>query len=259
VLTMSATTVIVVMLLWPRGYTFQGRTVGAWFKDCAKDQWVRDFPSTGEIGASGEVFRLMGTNVVPFLASRITRDLTPSRLDRWMSRLPRRFRPATKEDEAYAAAHLIRQCVKPPESMLRELLKPAMSSTNGAQINALEVAFGEPWDSWRPRRPLHPPPSSTGTSATAFVTVLQPGCSKTVQTTNREHIKMIQAWLQEVKPTQLPPEKIGAVGPWCTVTLYAGSNAISTNLVFAFDGRTTRRELLTDEQRQKLLNIIGQK
>jgi hypothetical protein len=69
---------------------------------------------------------------------------------------------------------------------------------------------------------------------------------------------MIREWLQEVRSTQLPQEQMGAVGPWCTVTFYGGTNAIATNLVFAIRGRATSDRLLTDEQRQKLLNIIGQ-
>lgn len=140
---MVAVIAVAAVLLWPNGYTYQGRSVKSWFKDCAKDQWVKDYPSTGEIGQSGDVFRLMDTNVVPFLASRITRDLSPSRIDRWMSNLPERFQRTTKEEEAITAALLLNKCVKPPMSMLRELLKPAMHSTNRAQSIAVEIALGE--------------------------------------------------------------------------------------------------------------------
>jgi hypothetical protein len=243
----------VVLFLRPRGYLYQGRTVEAWFQDCANDQWVEDYPRTGEIGPSGEVFRLMGTNTALFLASRITRDLTPSRLELWTSMLPARFQPTSRHHEAYTAALLLSVCVKPPESMLNELLRPALNSTNDEQQLFARMAC----DSCRAVPP--PPFTATGNYVTAVVTVLRPVGSRTVQTTNHGQIKMIEDWLQEVKSTQLPLEQLGAVGPWCTVTFYRGSNAISTNLIFASDSRTTRRELLTDDQRQKLLNIIGQK
>ena len=131
------------MLVWPRGYVYQGKSVQAWFKDCANDSWVEDYASTGEMGQSGEVFRSMGTNAVPFLASRITRDLTPSWFEPWLPErwLPVAIRRTTKEHEAYTAGLLIWKCINPPESMLRELLKPAMSSTNYAQSVAVSMAL----------------------------------------------------------------------------------------------------------------------
>ena len=196
----------------------------------------------------------MGTNAVPFLAGRITQDFSPSRLEEWASMLPARFRPTPKDHEAFTAALLLSTCVEPPESMLRELLGPALSSTNIIQRLAVEMACSS-------CQPVPPSPviSATGNSVTAVVTVLQLTGSRTVQTTNHGRIKMIEDWLQEVKSTQLPLEQLGAVGPWCTVTFYRGSNALATNLVFATDGGTTRRELLTDNQRQRLLEIVAQK
>ena len=108
-------------------------------------------------------------------------------------------------------------------------------------------------------RPLESMNRSNRSLESAVVTVLLPVGSQTIRTTNRTTIKMIQEWLTEVRATQLPPEQIGAVIPWCTIIFYEGSHdrpPASTNLVYAIRDRTTRHELLTKEQRQKLLSIL---
>ena len=75
----------------------------------------------------------MGTNAVPFLASRINRDLEPTRFEQLASKLPGRFqpKPKPKDFEAWQAACLLHDCIKAPDNMLREMLKPALLSSNG--------------------------------------------------------------------------------------------------------------------------------
>ena len=50
-------------------------------------------------------FRAIGTNALPLLVDRLNRDITLSRLERWIQSLPRRFRPKLKTEEAYTPIH----------------------------------------------------------------------------------------------------------------------------------------------------------
>jgi hypothetical protein len=97
----------------------------------------------------------------------------------------------------------------------------------------------------------------------AAVTVLRSGGSQTFETTDTTQLKKLQAWLDEVNPTQPPPEKIGAVIPWCKITFYEAvtgkSNPISTNSIYSVRDRTTGYRLLRSDQKERLLDIFGQK
>jgi hypothetical protein len=79
--------------------------------------------------------------------------------------------------------------------------------------------------------------------------------------TNPKQIIRLRAWLDSVSPTQPPIQSIGAVGPWCTVTFFSGSEgrAHSTNDIYSISDRVTRHELITTEQRQELLDILDKK
>jgi len=123
--------------LWPRprGYTYQGKTVEEWFRDYTPFRY--GIPDNGAENA----FREMGTNGVPFLVSRINRDFAPSLFERWAYKLPLRFRPVSKDVEAFKAAALLGTYVNAHENMLRELLKPAILSTNQAQRNFADRAL----------------------------------------------------------------------------------------------------------------------
>jgi len=143
--------------LWPRprGYTYQGKTVEQWFKQGVVHVVVD--PSTGLVDTDDglrQAFRKMGTNAVPFLASRITQDLEPTFFDRLADRLPKRFQPQRKEAEAWLAITLL-VYAHPPENMLRELLKPALLGTNQMQGSFANLAFDELH--WASKDPPAPP------------------------------------------------------------------------------------------------------
>jgi hypothetical protein len=97
----------------------------------------------------------------------------------------------------------------------------------------------------------------------AAVTVLKRSGFETFETMNVGQLQKLQEWVEEVKPTQPPPEKIGAVVPWCTITFCVTANGksipIATNSIYAIRDRSTEYRLLTGEQRQRLLDIFGQK
>jgi len=126
------------IVLWPRPrYTYQGKSVEEWFKE-----FITLSPSIGPVDAetglparyarSRGAFHEMGSNAVPFLASRINRDLEPTLFERLASKLPARFqKPKLRDFEAWQATCLLQECIKVPDSMLREMLKPAWLSTNG--------------------------------------------------------------------------------------------------------------------------------
>ena len=125
--------------LWPRDvYRYQGKTVEQWFRDYTPVPY-----DSGVMGAFVE----MGTNAVPFLASRINQDPNPSRLERWVNMLPLRFRPASKQSDALLAAVILHSCVDDPETILtlRELLRPALTSMNKDQVAAARHALAPMW------------------------------------------------------------------------------------------------------------------
>jgi hypothetical protein len=82
----------------------------------------------------------MGTNAVPFLASRITQDSSYSRMDLWRNNVRRRLpqflkpllplAPGTRAD---LAADLLANHIKPPGELLVPLIEPALQSTNADQ------------------------------------------------------------------------------------------------------------------------------
>jgi len=130
---------LVGLLALPRGYTHQGRTVEEWFREFATSFQANSHPPSPEEllqMKTSIAFCEMGTNAVPFLASRITRDLEPSRFQVWTRKLtPKRFRrtPIPKSSDASLAAVLLAHCIEPPNEMLRKLLEPALSGTNAQQ------------------------------------------------------------------------------------------------------------------------------
>ena len=95
----------------------------------------------------------------------------------------------------------------------------------------------------------------------AVVTVLRTTDDKTFETTNIAEVAKLQECLKEVEPTQLPPTQLGNVVPWCTITFFrvegGTSKPLQTNWIYAIRDRTTAHELLSIEQRQKLLDIFG--
>jgi hypothetical protein len=137
---------IAIVICWPhpRGYTYQGKTVQEWFGEFADSQALQDYPATGDVGPVAlAAFNAMGTNAAPFLTSRIIRDLTPSRFERWAQKLPSRFQPMSKASEASAAAILLRHCVSLPPSMRETLAILAFTSPNDEQANAAMFAVKE--------------------------------------------------------------------------------------------------------------------
>ena len=140
----------VAILFWPRPrYTYQGKTVEEWFKE-----FITLSASSGPVDAATglpvryarprKAFQEMGTNAVPFLASRINRDLEPTLFEQLASKLPGRFQPKPKPErkdfEAWQAACLLHDCIKAPHNMLREMLKPVLLSSNGFR-NELVVSI----------------------------------------------------------------------------------------------------------------------
>jgi hypothetical protein len=134
---------VTVALCWPkpRGYTYQGKTVEEWFEEFAHGRWYEEYPSTGEVGPVALVFTAMGTNAAPFLISRISRDLGPSRFERLAEKMPSRFQPMSKASEADAAAILLKDCVNLPPSMLAPLVILACTSTNYEQSRTAMFAL----------------------------------------------------------------------------------------------------------------------
>src|ERR1043166_5892357 len=151
---------VVALLLWPRlnHPTYERRAVGNWFKryDEIRNKSFYDairgnpgyrsiFASPAQPTAPGEMmrvesaFKAMGTNAVLYLVSCITRDLDYSRAETWRIKLRWRVPqilkgllplPASKGSEAWSAAVLLSDQIKPPGEMLLPLLEPALRSTN---------------------------------------------------------------------------------------------------------------------------------
>lgn len=129
--------------LWPRDvYRYQGKTVEWWFREYAEVYESTDSARRPQLNSS-IAFNEMGTNAVPLRVGRINRDLTPSPLEPWTRRLPKRFRPVSKQQEAWYAAVLLHESVQVPKNMLRELLKPAMLITNKAHATIVSLAIAK--------------------------------------------------------------------------------------------------------------------
>jgi len=139
-----ASAALIILFLWPRsGPGYAGRSVPDWFR-IYHDRRANNFPPRPALSAAAEAnvqsaFRAMGTNAVPYLASRIIQDLEYSRLALWRirnrQRIPRfiedRLPPLrSRTGEAHDAAELLAIQIKPPGEMLVPLLEPALLSTN---------------------------------------------------------------------------------------------------------------------------------
>lgn len=136
--------------LRPRGYTYQGKTVEEWFNEYCKEKfdWLalvrsrRATPSEPPGQTALAAFREMGTNALPFLTSRINRDLTQSRLEQWCNaKLPAKFRRPDRATSAMIAAGILRKQVQPPLDMARPLLASALASTNQDQRYIASLAL----------------------------------------------------------------------------------------------------------------------
>jgi len=78
---------LTIALCWPKpkGYTYQGKTV---------EQWFGSYFKRGQENDAYFAFRDgIGTNAVPFLVDRITRDFKPSPTERLASLLPAHYQP----------------------------------------------------------------------------------------------------------------------------------------------------------------------
>ena len=143
--------IAVVVSLRPSGPSYKGRSMHDWFERYKqlRDNTRPPVPSEkpGEVAAIEEAFVAMGTNAVPFLAGRITRDPSYSRIDmlrfkyrRYLGKLPL---PASKVLEAGSAANLLSSYIKPPGEILVPLLEPAFQSTNeGHRLFAFTAVRG---------------------------------------------------------------------------------------------------------------------
>jgi hypothetical protein len=84
---------------------------------------------------------------------------------------------------------------------------------------------------------------------------------KSFYVTNEVQVVRVKGWLREVLPTQLPPEEMGSVVPFCTVTIFQDLGGvrrpIASNDVYRVRDATTHFRLLTVKQCQELLDILG--
>jgi len=130
----AVSVVVVVVCVWlfrpsagsGREVTYQGQTL---------EQWFNGAPShSNTLGA----FRAIGTNALPFLASRINRRLRLSLLESFRVKLRDWVRvpisvPRSRLQDAQAAAALLSEQLQPPGEILLPLLEPALRSTQIAQ------------------------------------------------------------------------------------------------------------------------------
>jgi len=123
--------------------TYDGKSISYWSARSVKlVTSYNGINDPDEVKLLRRAFNVMGTNAVPYLASRITQDLRESRFNLvrfrlWRS-LPdfmkRFFRPPTeKQSEAMSAAGILSSDIKPPGRILVPLLEPALTSTNSSQ------------------------------------------------------------------------------------------------------------------------------
>ena len=130
----------------PRGCSYEGRTVHSWFRQFAGtfESALTSFPGDERFESARKAFQGMGTNAVPFLASKINRDSELTLLERLATKLPKRFQPVPRKVEERCAALILSDVVQPPTNMLRELLQPALRSQDDRQRHfatwALEYA-----------------------------------------------------------------------------------------------------------------------
>jgi hypothetical protein len=78
--------------------------------------------------------------------------------------------------------------------------------------------------------------------------------------TNRLAVSRVQKWLDDIKPTQPPPEQLGDVQPWCIVRFIQsswGNDAWNPKTVWVYRTRdSTGFQLLSRKQRAQLLHIL---
>src|SRR5687767_12424446 len=83
---------ILLISVWPKGPTYQGRTVEEWFEGYHTLRNTRSLqPRTGELAVAESAFEALGTNAVPYLAARITQDPNYSTLEMWRINYRRRI------------------------------------------------------------------------------------------------------------------------------------------------------------------------
>jgi hypothetical protein len=146
--------VLCVSWLRPIDPTHEGRTMEEWFEQYrlvveARSVWSADETQLLPVLAAFESF---GTNAVPFLASRITRDQNHSTVSEWRIKLwgavPKSGQklvgyPRNKAMDGHYAADLLRRGVKPPGELLIPLLDPAWHNTNVYQrVQVLQAMMG---------------------------------------------------------------------------------------------------------------------
>ena len=143
------------LLSRPEDHFYQGRPLEEWFA-CYLGRPRVDFNAmTMTLDTSKPVslaFGEMGTNAMPFLVSRINRSLDYSgqellriRLRNWTPAAARFLLPTPRprDGDALCAALLLRDCVKPPGSALRQSLAPALHSTDQQQRDFAALALGQ--------------------------------------------------------------------------------------------------------------------
>ena len=162
-----ASILAVALTFWlrPSGPTYEGRTIGEWFRryDEMRNKGyydaVRSIPPSqrqpvapGETALAEHAFIKMGTNAVPYLAGRITQDSTYSRFELWRIKVRRRIPqilrgfvplPRSRGSESGTAANLLSSQIKPPGESLLPLITPALQSTNAyKRVTALIALRG---------------------------------------------------------------------------------------------------------------------
>jgi hypothetical protein len=165
ILAACATFGVVAVIFWLRasGPRYAGATVEQWLERYDEMRHkgyydaVRAVPpaqrqpvNSNELALAQAVFKVIGTNAVPFLASRITQDSSYSRMDVWRIkvrwRLPqglKRFLPLPEGTRGSTAADLLANHIKPPGELLVPLIEPALQTTNADQrVSALIALQG---------------------------------------------------------------------------------------------------------------------
>jgi len=104
----------------PTVYQYQGKGIDKWF-----EEYLKARVENKSEGAVHRAFYAMGTNAVPFLSGRISRDISESLGERCIGLLPASMRPTTRFQEALAA-HDMLIALRPPLDMIKPLLAPAL-------------------------------------------------------------------------------------------------------------------------------------
>jgi len=164
ILAACATFAVIAVIFWlrPSGPRYAGATVEQWLEryDEMRNKGfydaVRAVPpekrrpvNSNELALAEAVFKVIGTNAVPFLASHITRDSSYSRMDLWRIKVRWRLPQLLKRfvtlptSQASTAAYLLANHIKPPGELLVPLIEPALQTTNADQrVSALIALQG---------------------------------------------------------------------------------------------------------------------